>query len=137
MVNSHPKNNLSQSFMTSVHICAVVVILLWVALSMYEVIYTNSVKYQLNGAFRWELVVPHGLSILELTHVFNKEVGLRAYNFANICRLNSQHKGGGGPIGPYNELKNLHFDNEEYMHMSSKIHEANGYGHDLELAIIL
>ena len=46
-------------------------------------------------------------------------------------------RGGGGPIGPYNELKNLHFDNEEYMHMSSKIHEANGYGHDLELAIIL
>ena len=47
-------------------------------------------------------------------------------------------KGGGGrPIGPYNELKNLHFGNEEDMHMSSKIHEANGYGHDWELAIIL
>ena len=79
---------------------------------MYEVIYTNCVIYELNGASRWVLLVPHGLT--------------------------SQHKGGGGrPIGPYNELKNLHFGNEEDMHMSSKIHEANGYGHDWELAIIL
>jgi hypothetical protein len=61
---------------------------------MYEVIYTNFVIYQLNGAFCWELVVPHGLSIYESTHVFEGD-WTTCLKFANNCRLNSQHKGRG------------------------------------------
>ena len=32
--------------------------------------------------------------------------------------------------------KNLHFDNEQDIHMSSKNDEANGYVHSLEMLII-
>ena len=31
----------------------------------------------------------------------------------------------------------LHFDNEQDIQMNSKIHETNGYNHDLDLLIIL
>ena len=36
-------------------------------------------------------------------------------------------------MGPLNEYKNLHFDNEQNLPMSSKTYIANGYMHDLDL----
>ena len=44
--------------------------------------------------------------------------------------------GGGQPIWPVNEHENLHFGNEWDVHMNSNYHEANGYGHNLDLLII-
>ena len=38
---------------------------------------------------------------------------------------------------PFNDLNNFLFDNEHDIYMSSKKYEANGYKHNLDLAIIL
>ena len=43
----------------------------------------------------------------------------------------------GGSIWPVYEHKNLRFDDEKDIHMDFKNCEANGYGHDLDLLIIL
>ena len=40
--------------------------------------------------------------------------------------------GGYQPIWPFNEHKNLHFDNEYDVHMSSKNYEESGYGLNLD-----
>ena len=42
----------------------------------------------------------------------------------------------GGTYMILDEHKNLHCDNEQDIHMSSKIDEANGYMHNLEMLII-
>lgn len=39
--------------------------------------------------------------------------------------------------GTYNCLSNLHFDNEQEIHTSSKDYEEGSYRHDLDLLIIL
>ena len=36
----------------------------------------------------------------------------------------------GGPIWPLDDHNNLHFDNEQDIHMSSKNDEATDYGHN-------
>ena len=41
-----------------------------------------------------------------------------------------------GPIWPFNEHKNLHFDNEEDIHVSSKNYEESGYSLNLDLLAI-
>lgn len=41
------------------------------------------------------------------------------------------------PIGSVNNSKSIHIDNEKSIHMSSRINEESGYGHDLDLLIIL
>ena len=45
-------------------------------------------------------------------------------------RVNSQHDLGGG-VWPLYEHENLHFDNEQ------DIHVVNGYGHNLDLLFVL
>ena len=44
--------------------------------------------------------------------------------------------GGRGPIRPLSKYDNLHFENEDDLHLSSKKFEANDYGHDLEVLTI-
>ena len=44
---------------------------------------------------------------------------------------------GGGAIWSLGKHKNLYFENEQYIHMSPKICEVNGYNYDLEELIIL
>ena len=56
------------------------------------------------------------------------------FKYANYSRLHRHHDQ--GLIWPLNEPKNLHFDNESDIHMSSKNYEANGYGQDLDLPIM-
>ena len=45
--------------------------------------------------------------------------------------ITGQHNWG-EPIWPFNEHKNLHFDNEKDMYMSSKDYEESGYGLKLD-----
>ena len=53
--------------------------------------------------------------------VCSKEIGLRAqYLFAILGLIVNIM---GGPMWPFNKCKNLHFDNESDMQMSSKNHE--------------
>jgi hypothetical protein len=53
----------------------------------------------------------------------------------NCSRLKSQHNYGVAYM-TINELQNLHFDNEQDIHMSSGSNEENGNGHDEDLSII-
>ena len=62
------------------------------------------------------------------------EIGLRAQNMIAILSWWSTQFG--GPIWPYNEYKNLHFDNEQDTHTSSEIYEEIGYSLDLDLLTI-
>ena len=39
-------------------------------------------------------------------------------------------------LGSFDNLENLHFDNEYNVHRSSENHEGSGYGHHLDLLII-
>ena len=55
--------------------------------------------------------------------------------FVNRSKLNSQHNWG-KPIWPFNEHKNLHFDNEYNIHIRSIKYEENGCRHDFDLLII-
>ena len=41
-----------------------------------------------------------------------------------------------GPIRPLDQHKNLHFDDEQDIHMSFKKYAAHGCGHDVVLLII-
>jgi hypothetical protein len=55
--------------------------------------------------------------------------------YLNHSRFNNQHDWG----DLYDHLmntRNVHFDNEEDIHMSSKTYEANDYGNELDLLII-
>lgn len=49
--------------------------------------------------------------------------------------LNSRHHW--GPIRPFDEQKNIHFDNEKDIHISSETTRESGHGLDLDLVIIL
>jgi hypothetical protein len=42
----------------------------------------------------------------------------------------------GKSLWSFNNLENLHFDNEKSIHMSSRVHAEYGYGHGLDLLII-
>ena len=42
----------------------------------------------------------------------------------------------GGRIWAFDELEDLHFDNEQDIHISSEDHEENGFGPDSDLSII-
>ena len=42
----------------------------------------------------------------------------------------------GGPIWPFNEHNNLHFEYKKDMCMSSKNYDANGYKYNFDLVII-
>ena len=52
-----------------------------------------------------------------------KEIGLHAKKDNNHSRLDSHHdwEGGKGPTRPFMKHKNIHFDNEEAIHMSFEI----------------
>ena len=45
-----------------------------------------------------------------------------------LCSIVNVIWGWGDAIQPFNEHKNLHFDNELNIHMSSQNHEESGYG---------
>ena len=71
----------------------------------------------------------------------SKEIGIHTQNFLIV--LGSIVNiiiffGGGGPIWPFNEHENLHFDHEcEDIHMIFKKNEESGYGLDLDLLITI
>ena len=66
-----------------------------------------------------------------------KEIGLGAHTMLqSISWLNGQHNWGGGPICPLKEHMNLCIDHEYDIHMSSKHHKENGYGHNITLNIL-
>ena len=67
-------------------------------------------------------------------HVFQRD-WTTCSNNDNHFRLNSQHNWG-GPTWPFHEHKNLHFDNEWDIHMSSENHEESNYGLNLDLLSI-
>ena len=63
-----------------------------------------------------------------------KEIGLLAQNLLAI--LDAIVNIIGGPVWTLNDSENLHFDNENDMHMSSKKYEKSGYMHNLGLLIV-
>jgi hypothetical protein len=68
--------------------------------------------------------------------MFIKEVGRCAQGMLIILGM-IVNMIGGGLVWPLDEHKDLHFNIELNIHMNFKSYEANGYGHDLDLLIIL
>lgn len=66
-----------------------------------------------------------------------KEIGVCGSNLLSACFLHALVRiMGGGRVG-FNNLKNLHLNNEHGIHTSSKKYEGSDYGHDVDLLIIL
>ena len=66
-------------------------------------------------------------------HIFNR-------NWTTTCLEDDNHYGFniiGTPLWTFHEHENLHFDNEEDVHMSSKNTKESGYGLNLHLLTIL
>ena len=55
--------------------------------------------------------------------------------YAIHSRLNGQHNWG-GPVWPFDQHENLHFDIEYNIHMITKNYEKSGYGLDSDLLTI-
>ena len=63
----------------------------------------------------------------------SKGIGLRAQNMLTLLGAVVNMYFGGGGIWSLNKHTNLHFDNEQEIHMSSQNYEKSGYDLDLDL----
>ena len=71
----------------------------------------------------------------QILHLFFQDIGLRAQTL--LTTLSSIINTIARSIWPFNELENLHFNNEDDIHKNSNIFEENDYKHNWALAIIL
>ena len=70
--------------------------------------------------------------ITETKKILQKRLDTCSKN-SNNSKLNSQHNQRGDLYDHFNEHGNLHFDDEQDIHTSSRHYKASGYGLDLDL----
>ena len=84
--------------------------------------------------FQW-CVIRCGSRNKHQTYMCIQELGLHASHLFTI--LGSIVNIIGRHIRSFSKKENLHFDYEKNVHMSSNIYDGYGYGHDLDLLIIV
>lgn len=75
--------------------------------------------------FEWFVTSRCGCKNAHQKYMYSEEVGLCVQNIGSILGsiVNIQW----GPVSPFNDIENLHFENEQDIHMSCKNHDATSY----------